>query len=522
MLRQISLSVVFAVGFVSVAPAWGQTASPLAARSDQDTAPAFREKLIGEITPGSSFRDIRLSGEHIAWAEESTGKRTVRLDGNPQGGVYDDVKYMKFNADATHFVFFGKRGSSWIFVLDGHEQPQAYEKFSGVSFQPGGSSYAFFECQEKKCRLNVNGTETGAVYENFSYPLYSRDGTRLAFFGKRGEKWIAVVDGKEMVPELDEFSGAAWGFTRDDKRFYAAGRLNGKWTYVVDGVPGPGFDAVSRIAISPDCQHFAYAGTYVRGGALKKKTIGTMIVDGKAGETHEGSGMAGSLSLIGGSWQYMIGGVHDMGADFSGVSTPWYNSAGKLAYSVRRKVYDVAVLVGGEAGPGFEEILSPVVFSQDAAHFAYIAKHDGEFLEVRDHQVRQTLALSKTKNRTTGVPWILMSPDGAHLAYEIVSGGEQFQQGSTERALRSMIMDGKAGPEYDVLGLENFDFAKNGGHFHYEVHGAKGTRDLVNVDGHESRLYDFVWATQFSNDEKNVTFVALDDKRLFRVTYPLE
>lgn len=522
MLRKSSLLIALAVGFVSPATTWAQSASPVAAPAGQGAASAFQEKLIGEMTPGSSFKDIRIRGDHIAWVEDSAGKRTVRLDGNPQGGAFDDVKYMRFNGDATHLVFFGKHGSSWVFVLDGHEQPQAYDKFSGVSFRPGGTSYAFVACQGKKCRLNLDGVESGAVYEDFSYPLYSRDGNRLAYLGKRGEKWIAVVDGKEMPTDLDQFSGSAWGFTQDGKRFYAAGRLNGKWVYVIDSAPGPGFDAISRIAFSPDNQHFAYGGAIVKGGALKKKTIGTMVIDGQAGETYEGSGMAGSLSLIGGAWQYMIGGVHDLVADFHGVSSPWFTSQGKLAYAVRRKNGDVAVLVGGEAGPGFEEILSPVVSSRDPAHFAYIAKRGGEFLEVRDHQVSQTFALSKTKNRTTGVPWIQMSGDGAHLAYEIVSGGDKFREGGTERALRSIVLDGKAGPEYDVLGLENFDFAKDASHFHYEVHGAKGDRDLVNVDGHESRLYDSVWATGFSDDGKSVFFIARDDKRFLRVSYPLQ
>ena len=246
-----------------------------------------------------------------------------------------------------------------------------------------------------------------------------------------------------------------------------------------------------------------------------------MVIDGKAGETYEGRGMAGSLSILGGTWEYMIGGVHEFVADFHGVSGPRFSSGGKLAYAVRRGKNDEAVLVGGEAGPGFEEVISPVIFSRDASHFAYIAKRDGEFLEVRDHQVGQKFSLSKTKNRATDVPWIMMSADGAHLAYEIVSGGQQFKGGSTERALRSVVMNGKAGPEYDALGLENFDFSEDASHYHYEVHGAKDDRDIVSVDGHESRLYNSVWATDFAANGKSVTFFARDDRRFFRVTYPL-
>ena len=520
MFKHISLVVAVSASLASAEAIWLRSDPPQAAGAWRASS-AFQEELIEQITPGSSFEDVRISGDHIAWIENSSGKRTVRLDGNQQAGTYDDVKYMKFSWHGANFMFFGKRGSSWILVLDGQEQPQRYDKISGISFQPEGTSYAFVECREKRCRLNVDGGEVGAVYEDFSYPQYSRDGKRLAYFGKRGRKWIAVVDGKETAPDLDDLWGSAWGFTLDGSRFYAAGRVNGKWVYLVDGAPGPSFDAISRIAFSVDGQHYAYGGTIVSEGALKKKTIGTMVIDGKAGETYEGRGMAGSLSLLGGSWEYMIGGVHEFHAGFYGVSSPWFSSEGKLAYAVRRKKGEEAVLVGGETGPGFEEIISPVLFSREASHFAYIAKRDGEFLEVRDHQVGQTFSLSKTKNRATDVPWIQMSADGTHLAYEIVSGGQKFAEGNTKRALRAVVMDGKAGPEYDALELENFDFGVDASHFHYEVHGAKEDRDLVNVDGHESRLYNSVWATHFAADGERVTFFARDDGRILRVIAPL-
>ena len=169
-------------------------------------------------------------------------------------------------------MFFAKRGDSWIFVFGGKEQPRSYDNISSVSLQPGSNSYAFVGCSEKKCRLTVDGVESGPIYENFSFAQYSRDGMRLAFLGKREKKWIAVVDGKETGPELDDTWGPAWGFTQDGSRFYAAARLNGKWTYVVDGVPGPGFDVISPIAFSPDSKHYAYGGTVTKGGFKKTKT----------------------------------------------------------------------------------------------------------------------------------------------------------------------------------------------------------------------------------------------------------
>jgi hypothetical protein len=522
MVRNLILIAALGASLVCALPARTQSAAPDPQAVGPGAARTFREQVIGEITAGGSFKGIRISGAHIAWVEDSAGKRTARLDGNLQGGTYDDVEHVRFSPGAAHFVFFGKRGSSWILVLDGHEQPEQYDKVSSVSFTPKGDSYAYVACQAKKCQLNVAGTKSGAVYDDFSYPQYSRDGKKLAFLGKRDGKWFAVVDGKDREPGLEDVWGRAWGFTDDGSRFYVAGRLNGKWTYIVDGEPGPGFGVISPIAFSPDGQHYAYGGTIVKGGALKKKTIGTIVVDGKPGGTYEGSGMAGSLSLIGGAWQFMMGGVRYLNADFHGVSTPRFSPTGKIVYTVRREKGGVAVMVGDESGPAFQDIISPIAFSRDSSQLVYIAERRGEFQEVPNHRVVRNFSLSKTKGRTTVVPWMQMSHDGAHLAYEIVSGGDQFSSGHSERALRSVVMDGKAGPEYNAKGIENYDATRDAKHHLYEVHGATGDKDLVNVDGLESTLYDDVWATHFSDDEKEVTFIARQDRRLLQVTLPLD
>jgi len=525
MIRQVSFSVLSAILAVCFAPAdfsFAQTAPQAASQQAPGGETSFKETPIGEITPGSVFKDLVISRDHIAWVEESSGKKTVRLDGTSQGGPYDDVRFMRFGRETSNLMFFAKRGSSWTLVVNGKEPQQTYDDPSSIALQPGGSSYAFVGCREKKCQLTVDGVASGPVYENSSYVRYSRDGKRLAFLGKRGKKWIAVVDGKETGPELDELSGSAWGFARDGSRFYSAARQNGKWTYFVDGVPGPGFEVLSPIAFSPDGKHYAYGGTVTKGGMKKTKTIGTMVIDGTPGELHEGSGMAGYLSNLGGYSEEIITGVREMLPDFYGVSTPWFNSEGKLAYAISRNRGDNAVLVDGKEGPGFERILSPVVSSSDGVHFAYIAQSSGEFVEVHDHQAGKTYSLSKMDGRILEVPWIESKADGSHLAFEIASGGQMFHAGGTVRALRSVVIDGKTGPEYDVQAIEDFGTTDDSRHFCYAVYGTKDGRALVNVDGHESRTYNSVGGMQISDEGKSVKFVAIDDKKLLRVIYPLK
>src|SRR6266508_6697668 len=59
----------------------------------------------------------------------------------------------------------------------------------------------------------------GEISPGSSYPQFSRDGKRLAYLGKRGKKWIAVVDGKEIGPELDGYM-VDFGFDPTGNRFY--------------------------------------------------------------------------------------------------------------------------------------------------------------------------------------------------------------------------------------------------------------------------------------------------------------
>jgi hypothetical protein len=115
----------------------------------------------------------------------------------------------------------------------------------------------------------------------------------------------------------------------------------------------------------------------------------------------------------------------------------------------------------------------------------------------------------------------MISADGAHLAYETISGGANFKAGQTPRALRTAVVDGESGPEYNALAMVNFAFAPDASHYFYEVIGADAKRDLVNVDGHESRLYDSVANARYVTDSKTIEFVALDGSRFLRVSYNL-
>jgi hypothetical protein len=106
----------------------------------------------------------------------------------------------------------------------------------------------------------------------------------------------------------------------------------------------------------------------------------------------------------------------------------------KLVYAALRHKDDEVVFIGDEAGLGFDAIFSRVVFSRNSDHFAYVARRGNLFVEVRDNKPGLTVQLGTEpstakklfwggeKRLPTNVGWIAISPDGAHLAHEIISG----------------------------------------------------------------------------------------------------
>jgi hypothetical protein len=497
-------------------PQQNQNAQP--ASSSAAPASPFNENVIAEISPGSEVKEVVLSKDHVAWVEEQSGKYTVRLDGKQQGGTYREIRNLDGDSDFSHLVFFGKLDSKWVFVMDGREGTQQYTYATSIAFQPGGSSYAYTACVEKTCHIFVNGKEAGPEYQEISYPVYSYDGKDLAYAGRRDKKWIAVVDGKETGADLDAFVRIA--FMPGGSRLLFLGRRRDEFLYAVDGVSGPAFMAISPINFSADGNHYTYGGTMAKGGFTKQKVSGTVVLDGQPTLTFEGKGMSGSWTEFGGAQEIMRGGLRNFSPDFDGISNPQFSHDGKLVYAVRRDKGDMAVFVGMDAGPGFEDILSHIVFTHDGNHFVYIARRGNDFVEVRDN-VPGKICSASQRSRTL-VNWIKLNNDATHTAYETAAGGKLFEQHETLRALRSVVIDGKEGPQYDAQGLTNFDFDPDSGHYFYNVIGAKGKHDLVNVNGQESRLYDRVAGSRFGDEKRFMSFFALDGSHILRVTYQFQ
>jgi hypothetical protein len=398
------------------------------------------------------------------------------------------------------------------------ERSQEYGKMTVPALNPNGKFFAVGACREKKCRLVVNGEEVGPEYSDISAPGFSKAEDHSVYFGNRDKKWVMVLDGKEFGPMMDGYSNS-W-FSSDGKRTAVAALLKDGFTWIVDGEPGPMFDVLSDIAFSPDSKHYAYGGTNAKWGFSKHQTRGVIVVDGQITATYEGSGFGGGWQGIFGESAQILTGVRSLFPDFHGVSEPQYASDGTLVYAARQGQANVAVLVNNVPGPVFEDIVGPVAITADAKHIAYVGKRGDDFVEVRDNKPGASFP---AKRELAFVQFIILSKDGAHLAYEIVRGGTRYKAGATPRAQRNIVIDGQAGKIYDALGLADPVFNLDSKYFAYVVRGAEGSRDRIVFNGLEGSLYDDVfYGTLKFMDEQSIDFIARNGQRFLRVTETLE
>jgi hypothetical protein len=478
----------------------------------------IKENVIGEVTAGSSVAWARSTENHLAWAEKAkNGSHIVRLDGKQVGTIYDDVSFLEFSDDQEHLIWNAKRGSKWQVVIDGEDKTKPYGKLTPATINANGKHFAAGACEQKRCKLLVDGEETGPEFEEISYPTFSKDGAHCVYAGKRNKQWILLLDGKQLGPEMRDFY--SWKFSPDYTRVAVAALFKEGWTWVVDGVAGSSYEVLSSITFTKNGKHYAFAGTNSKSAMFgKNKTAGTLVVDGKVEQTYEGRG-------FGGGWQgafatyRMVTGVRSLLPDFHGLSDPTYAGDGSLVYAARRGDDNVVVFFHGQAGPAVEDLVSPIIITEDGLHLAYVVKRGEQFVQVLDQKLGSAFPGQRV---ASFVPYIMIAPDGSRVAYEIARGGNRFKEGYTQRALRRLVVDNKADAEFDAYGITNVVFNSDRKHYAYEVIGGSGDRDTVVVDGMEGKYYDSVFrgSTKFIQDD-TIEYLARDGGKFYRIQQTL-
>lgn len=508
-----------------------------------------QEETIGELDAATPEKDTDVRAapdmQRIAWREARGKQWTWVVNGKQVGGVYDEVTAMTFSPLGEHTAYTGRRLKSWFAVIDGAEGP-AYEQVDGLVFSLDGRRYgyrgtkqkshvviidgkeepaadgasspvfsadgaraAYAACRSKRCVLRVDGQEQGPDAETMFAPFLSADGQHLAIRATRGKKYFYVVDGKEVGRDLDWVDAGLFTSTNG---FSFRGRRKTASFYVIDGQEGPTFDVLGGLALTRDGKRHAYAGARFKFGFFNRY-VGSVVVDAKEGPAFEGDRHEQPVADPGDGRVWVFDPYE------FGVSDPSFSPDGtRLAHAGRRGADDTVMFVNDEAGTKFSSIVNGPFFSVDGAHLGYIGvlENPKRLAEVRDGRVLAQFAMAKGLNFVTQTTF---SPDGLRLAYVMGIGKVRFGMGMTNRARRSVVVDGREGKEYDVPAIV-VSFSADSRHLAAIVHDLKPGKYLAVLDGQEGALYDDMatWVWRFNNDNKLVYF-ARAGRKMLRVTH---
>jgi len=219
-------------------------------------------------------------GQHCAYVRAAARTEQIVVDGIP-GRSFQTVDQLCFSPDGKHFAYLGKTSgvtSDAQVVLDGQPSPSLGEagQSSILRFSPDGQHFAYVTHSHVVLDGKSGLSGTPALATEFRPEgggfIFSANSAHTAYImndDKAGQQ--AVVDGQPgpafpgHVYDLTLSSdGRHSAFAVEFGRFEHGGNPTifhqGNWEVVLDGQPGPKFDAVGpRFAFSPDGNHVAYA-----------------------------------------------------------------------------------------------------------------------------------------------------------------------------------------------------------------------------------------------------------------------
>ena len=453
------------------------------------TIPADAEELIAEKPPACPALDdedvASADGRKVAWRCPANDRWTVFVNGVPQGGGFEEARWLIFSPDGQHMAFAARRDKRWTIVEDGKERPTTYAEVGPPEYSDDGKHIVLRrEGHEEMDAGRGRRAAGGRVRRHPGARSFSPDGQRVAYVGRRRNKFVVVLDEKEGTP----------------------------------------FDIVGGIGFSSDSRRFAYAGADVNRGFGKQKAVGRATIDGTAGPTFEGAQIGSLLkNFATSSTPYLlVGYLPQLLSDTHGVTAPVFSPDGRrVAYAARRDKETSTVIVDGEPGPVLPSIVAGPVFSPDSQHVAVvISEGDAKILVVDGVKTAGSAA-----SGTDFIVDLAFAANNRRGAYIGIDGGNMYEQGYTRRARRRVYVDGTPGPEYNALYLGQLQFTPDGAHITYVVGlSEKPTRvAFVVVDRLEGKRYDDIFSPVRVNEgARAIIYTAQAGRRLFRVTQPLE
>lgn len=444
------------------------------------------------VFPCSEFEMIyEPAGEHLLafdfsrdlqhwWAivyHSGNGYRLV-FDGKPHDWYEDPID--QFNVvmsdSGGHIAYVVSYKGRQMVVLDiiaQEEYDQICGEYESPLFSPDGQhlAYAAFDGEQW---VVVHDGKASSGFQRVQAPTFSRDGQHWAFAGRKEERWFLVLDGK-VKAEHDYIEGIS--FLPDNALRYVAVD-DQRWVLIRGGKKGPAYEEISQITFSRDNQHFAYAS---RTGEKWR-----VIYNGKEWSEHDN--------------------VKNLTLSPSGKRVAYAAGTGKWVYDNYWRYYrfdgsftavlDEHKLQGGPDGYDVEEFM----FSSDEAHLYYtIGKIGEQELVVVDattepavHGIKRLVAASAADR----IAYSIYEADDKHF---VIAGGRRY------------------GPFADV---EDLGLNSDG---EYVVFTAQQDgKWYVVINGKLQEPFDKISRLRWSQDQRSVGVIGIQNQALYRAVYTLQ
>jgi|SRR5579884_461065 len=176
----------------------------------------------------------------------------------------------------------------------------------------------------------------------------------------------------------------------------------------------------------------------------------------------------------------------------------------RLAYVIESKEnHHFSVVIDGTPGPEYEKILSGTpVFSPNGRRIAYGAERQGKYQVILDGIAGPDYEL---------VGHLTFSADSLHFAYAAQKEKKRF-----------IVLDGLAGPAFDDVFIAGF--SPNGRHLVYYANEEK--KQKVIVDNEPGPEFDSIGPIQFSYEKSSgpgqIAYVGLRGEEVIQVTQKLD
>jgi hypothetical protein len=236
-------------------------------------------------------------GAHLVYAAEDAAGARVVIDG-AAGPAWSGVGQLAMNDAGTRIAYAARRGRDAFAVIDGAAGPR-FDNVTQLTVAPRGARTAYLGHVDGATRVVIDGV-AGPAHDGAVRALrISADGAHVAHVAAGSDGGDRILcDGDELAatpPRALVAASLAFVAAPGCAVAYVLDEPDGA-RVVRAGVPGPRYDEIGALAVSPDGSRLGYAAR--RGAAWR------VVIDGRE---HDGGHWAESpvWSLDGARWGYL-------------------------------------------------------------------------------------------------------------------------------------------------------------------------------------------------------------------------